>query len=105
MYISDLELRLLTDPINRTLEIDSLDAAAPGCSHEEQTRRCDATVGKACAVLGPGNLEAPWVPMELPGSATNNNKKGYENDSSKDNTASSQKHQCLLHVPGTGLSV
>lgn len=102
MYISDLELRLLTDPINRTLEIDSPDAAAPGCSHEEQTRRCDATVGKACAVLGLGTLEAPWVPMELPGSATNNNEKGYENDSSKDNTASSQKHQCLLHVPGQG---
>ena len=56
---------MLTDPINRTLEIDSRDAAAPGCSHEEQTRRCDATVGKACAVLGLGTLEAPWVPMEL----------------------------------------
>ena len=56
MYISDLELRMLTDPINRTLEIDSHDAAASGCSHEEQTRRCDATVGKACAVLGLGTL-------------------------------------------------
>lgn len=72
---------MLTDLINRTLEIDSYDGAAPGRSHQEQTRRCDATVGKACAILGLRALEAPWVPMELPGSATNNNRKGYDSDS------------------------
>lgn len=81
---------MLTDLINRTLEIDSSDGAAPGRSHEEQTRRCDATVGKACAILGLGALEAPWVPMERPGSATNDKRKSYENDSSNDNSAKSR---------------
>lgn len=72
---------MLTDLINRTLEIDSYDGAAPGSSHEEQTHRCDAAVGRACAGLGLGAPEALWVPMELPGSATNNNGNGYDTDS------------------------
>lgn len=64
---------MVTDLIHRTLEIDNCDGAAPGRSHEQQTRRCDATVGKACdATLGA--LEAHWVPVELPGSATNENR-------------------------------
>lgn len=49
---------MLTDLINRTLEIDSYDGAAPGRSHEQQTRCCDITVGKSCAILGLGVLEA-----------------------------------------------
>lgn len=81
---------MFTDLINRTLEIDSYDGAAPGCSHEQQTPRCDATVGKACPILGLEALEACWVPMELPGFATNNSRNGYDNGSSNDNTTNSR---------------
>lgn len=56
---------MLTDLINRTLEIDSYDGAAPGRSHQEQTGRCDTSVGKACVSLGPQALEAPQVPTVL----------------------------------------
>lgn len=53
---------MLTDLINRILEIDSYDGAAPESPRWEQTRRCDATVGKACAGLG---LGAPEVHCPL----------------------------------------
>lgn len=43
---------MLTDLINRIPEIDSYDGTAPGSSRWEQTSRCDASVGKACAGLG-----------------------------------------------------
>lgn len=49
---------MLTDLINRILEIDSYDGAAPGSPHWEQTRRCEVTVGKACAGLGLAASEA-----------------------------------------------
>lgn len=55
---------MLTDLINRILEIDSYDGAAPGSLHWEQTRRCDATVGKACAGLGLGAPEVQCLCRE-----------------------------------------
>lgn len=47
-------------------------------------------MGKACAILGLEALEAHWVPMELPGSATNNNRDVYGNGSSNDNANQSR---------------
>lgn len=53
---------MLTDLIDRILEIGSYDGAAPGSSPWEQTHCCDATVGKACAGLGLGAPEADRLP-------------------------------------------
>lgn len=55
---------MLTDLINRILEIDSYDGVAPGSPRWEQTRPCDATVGKACAGLGLGAPE-PYCPLRV----------------------------------------
>lgn len=54
---------MLTDLIDRILEIGSYDGAAPGSSPWEQTRCCDATVGKACAGLRLGTPEANHLPV------------------------------------------
>lgn len=71
---------MLTDLINRTLEIDSYDGAAPGSARREQTHCCHAAVGKACAGLGLGAPQAHRVPMGQPGSTTNKTRTDYDSD-------------------------